>query len=71
MDLAVACADVGAVSSGKFGWPLWDGSDSPEDPPERDSIAEFADAIVEQLEPTLDTPPAGGTDLLLRENKRQ
>lgn len=50
MDIAVACADVGSVSSGKFGWALWDGSDSPEDPPERDSIAEFADAIVEQLE---------------------
>jgi len=50
MDITVACADVGSVSSGKFGWTIQDGSDPPDEPSERSSITEFADAVVERLE---------------------
>jgi len=50
MDITVACADVGSVSSGKFGWTIQDGSDPPDEPSERSSITEFADAVIERLE---------------------
>lgn len=49
MDITVACADVGSVSSGKFGWALQDGLDSPKELPEGNSIVDFADAVVERL----------------------
>jgi len=49
MNITVACADIGSVSSGKFGWALQDGLDSLEELPERNSLEDFADAVIERL----------------------
>jgi hypothetical protein len=50
MNISVACADVGSVDKGNFGWALRDMPDDLEETPENASITEFADALIDRLE---------------------
>lgn len=49
MDLTICCADIGSVRTGNFGWALRDFPAPLYEVPERASITEFADAIIERL----------------------
>lgn len=49
MDITVACADVGSVDGGNFGWAILDMPDDLEETPKNASITEFADALVDRL----------------------
>jgi len=50
MVLSVACADIGSVRSGNFGWGLRDLPSSLQEVPTKASISEFADALAERLQ---------------------
>jgi hypothetical protein len=49
MNITVACADVGSVKSGNFGWALRDLPGPLQETPEEASIQEFANAVVKKL----------------------
>lgn len=49
MELTVACADVGSVKSGNFGWAIRDVPGTLVEVPSGASITEFTDTIVERL----------------------
>lgn len=49
MNLTVACADVGSVKEGNFGWALRDLPGPLQETPEEASIREFTDAVVRRL----------------------
>jgi hypothetical protein len=47
--LSIACADVGSVSAGNFGWAICDPPAELQALPDQASIESFADAVVERL----------------------
>lgn len=49
MDLTIACADVGSVVNGNFGWAFWNPPGALQEVKEHGSIEAFADEVVSRL----------------------
>lgn len=49
MHVSVACADIGSVHRGNFGWALRDYPDPRQEVPANASISDFADALAQRL----------------------
>jgi hypothetical protein len=49
MNLSIACADVGSVANGNFGWAVCDVPGAVEEVPDSGSMQAFGDAVIDRL----------------------